>query len=260
MDSSPVTAMSATSRMPLNATSCALDDALRVAIAREGASTIVPTQAAVVVVDVRQWSCWQRQASHYLSERDRRQLARLRRADEQQWRCMGYALLRLWLSRTIGLPSAQVEVARDADGRPLLASGLGDISLSHAGPWFAFAFAWATQGRVGVDLESRERAAGMEGLEDYVCHPHERDSLVVHGQADHMGLLRLWTRKEAALKRAGLGLSLEPKTFVAPSDTPFRLPGLGDWVQVSELALEAPVCLALAHAPGMAPAAHWLRP
>jgi phosphopantetheinyl transferase len=231
-----------------------LDEVMRRAVMRSRK----PSQVSVAVVDVRQWSSWQANASHYLSERDQCQVARLRRTDEQQWRCMGYALLRLWLSCLVGRQPAQVVIERDADGRPLLAHGLGDVSLSHAGPWFAFA--WSAQGRVGVDLESCDRAAGMEGLEDYVCHPQERPGLVAKGRADHAGLLRLWTRKEAALKRVGLGLSLEPKTFIAPSALPFFLPGVEGRVEVSELNLEAPVCLAVAHAPGATASACWIQP
>jgi 4'-phosphopantetheinyl transferase len=231
-----------------------LDDVMRRAVMRSRE----PSQVSVAVVDVRQWSAWQASASHYLSERDRRQVERLRRSDEQRWRCMGYALLRLWLSCVTGTQPARVVVERDADGRPLLGGGLGDVSLSHAGPWFAFA--WAAQGQVGVDLESCDRAAGMEGLEDYVCHPQERPGLMAAGRPDDAGLLRLWTRKEAALKRVGLGLSLEPRTFSAPSALPFFLPGVEGPAEVTEFALEAPVCLAVAHAPGAAAIASWVQP
>src|SRR5690606_28306987 len=38
-------------------------------------------------------------------------------------------------------------------------------------------------------------------------------------------LLRLWTRKEALLKAAGLGLRQAPSGFAAPAGSPVRLPG-----------------------------------
>lgn len=247
---------------PSDAAGCelhaALAGAMRASLEQRGAGGQGPAEVACGIVDVRDWRRWHYEARCYLSTRDLRQLDRLRRLEERQWRSMGYALLRLWLSVQLDLAPSALEIQRDHVGRPMLPQPLGDVSLSHAGPWCAFGY--ARQGRVGVDLEASERASGMDGLESYVCHPGDDVRQADAADPDRTALLRLWTRKEAALKREGLGLSCEPRTFAAPVAQPFWIPGVEDAVEVTEIALGAPVHLAIAHAPGARPVGHWLRP
>jgi 4'-phosphopantetheinyl transferase len=79
------------------------------------------------------------------------------------------------------------------------------VSLTHAAGLAAVAVAAAP---VGVDVEPRARpAADLDPLLPQL-HPDERRA-VATADDPHGTLLRLWVRKEAAMKARGLGL-LEP--------------------------------------------------
>lgn len=115
-------------------------------------------------------------------------------------------------------------------------------SLSHAGDWIALAI--SRTGSLGVDIEPLTRMDMLQGLADAICAPSERLELEALA-ADRRGwaLLALWVRKEALLKAAGTGLSVEMSSFSAPEGLIPPMPILAGraWLEMLDA---APDCLA----------------
>lgn len=102
-------------------------------------------------------------------------------------------------------------------GRPVVVPGLmmPHVSLAAAGPLVAVAVTDA--GPVGVDVE-RVLRAGSPGFLDVALHPDE--DLPDGPEA----AARLWVRKEAVLKAAGVGLLVDPAdVLLSAPEEPARL-------------------------------------
>ncbi|ADB50878.1 4'-phosphopantetheinyl transferase family protein [Conexibacter woesei] len=137
------------------------------------------------------------------------------------------ALLRVVAGELIGCDPRAVAIDRTCvrcgaqHGRPRIAGGALEASVSHSGDYAAVAVTRA--GPVGVDVE-RIRPLDHGALADDVCAPQERDA-VTGLSAFHV----LWTRKESALKATGAGLTLplEEVVVTAPTEPPrlLALPG-----------------------------------
>ena len=113
-------------------------------------------------------------------------------------------------------PGAVVFEPRGA-GKPQLlnpeCAGI-DVSLSHAAGRVACGFQRA--GRVGVDIEALDHHedADTDAIARRMFSDAELDALSRSRGAEPRQLfLRAWTRKEAVLKGAGVGLSIDPRTF-----------------------------------------------
>ena len=87
-----------------------------------------------------------------------------------------------------------------------------DVSLSHSAGRVVCAF--NRGGDIGVDIETLAHRAGldMNTLARWVLSPAELDAWEM-APKEGQKLLRVWTRKEAVLKAAAVGLSVEPGTF-----------------------------------------------
>jgi 4'-phosphopantetheinyl transferase len=142
-----------------------------------------------------------------VSERDRRLWGRSR------------SVLRVLLARYLDAAPEQVPLALDANGKPCLGQARGDrraagpaaslhFNLSHSGELalYAFSSSWP----VGVDVE----LAHVEGRpRDHIALTRRvfgasearRVQALAPDVREHE-FLRLWTRYEAALKRAGRGI------------------------------------------------------
>ena len=138
-------------------------------------------------------------ASRFRFERDRRRYLAARLA------------LRHVLGAALGVDLAAVRLAEDGNGKPCLADDPDrcHFNLSHSGGLALIALSRAAP--VGVDLEL---AGMMEADGDLVAAclcPAERCQWNAIGlAARRRAFLDLWTRKEAALKAVGLGLSVSP--------------------------------------------------
>ena len=73
-------------------------------------------------------------------------------------------------------------------------------------------------GHVGVDVERRSGRL-FAGFDDVALAPAE---VALHAPGDAPARLRTWVRKEAVLKAAGRGLTVDPRTLVlgAPDEPP----------------------------------------
>lgn len=91
------------------------------------------------------------------------------------------------------------------NGKPFL-TGKDAFNISHSRDVVALAITRAAY--VGVDVEQLDRIDEPEKLLDMVCHPRERAWVLAKepGDARSHAFLTCWTRKEAVLKAAGIGL------------------------------------------------------
>lgn len=123
-----------------------------------------------------------------------------------------HVLARSQIGRLLGRPPEALRFDRTCPdcggqhGRPLLVDDPGlHLSLSRAGTVVALAL--SRSGPVGVDVE-HVSGTQFEGFGQVALHPSERDGTVADATA--------WVRKEACLKALGVGLRVEPASFVTP--------------------------------------------
>ncbi len=146
------------------------------------------------------------------------------------------ATLRVLLAERLGAGDPRrVEIKADANGKPYL-EGETELhfNVAHSGEWALYAF--STSAEVGVDFEvlaHRDRVADVEAS---IAYPDERVGLdSVEDRA--LGLLRLWTAKEAFLKALGTGLQIEPSRLRVPISTLGGDAGAGEveWLDRPEI-------------------------
>ena len=157
-----------------------------------------------------------------------------------------HVLARREIARVLGRSPAALRFDRtcpDCDrqhGAPRLLDDPGlHLSLSRSGTVVALALSRA--GRVGVDVD-RVARTGFRGFEEVALHPDERDHVrTANARAT------AWVRKEAVLKALGVGLRVDPATFVTPLTGVPRivLPG-SPAVSVSDLAVQEGYAAAVA--------------
>lgn len=118
--------------------------------------------------------------------------------------------VRLILSRYLGVPAAEIGLEEGAHGRPTLtgrqrADGT-DFNVSHSGEW---ALLGVRRGPVGVDIELLRRVPERERIADRHFTPRERELWRRSALDDRDAVFfAIWTRKEAMLKAAGVGLAV----------------------------------------------------
>ncbi|MEV6823944.1 4'-phosphopantetheinyl transferase superfamily protein [Amycolatopsis sp. NPDC051102] len=164
-----------------------------------------------------------------LTGEERGRLARLAPAARDVFTA-SRALQRLWAARAAGVPPAEVVIDRScghcgdpAHGRPR-AAGAPAYSVSHTGHWLLLAA--VETGVIGADIEDPAAAADPGGLAGVVLSAEEHREFAAADPAEHAArLLTAWTRKEAAMKLAGLGLAAAPARVdvrgpLARSDVP----------------------------------------
>ena len=178
----------------------------------------------------------------WLAAGERARLATLGSASRCRTFLAGRWLLRLTLSECVGGEPGEQRVDIDGDGRTSCEPGLF-ANLSHSGDWLACAVAGAP---VGVDLELANRPRGdLGGLAAMVHGAAQCVELAGMAKAPRLHrFYQLWTLKEAALKRTGLGLD-----FVRMRAMEFMPDSAGDALSLAHD--EAGLVLALLAAPEM---------
>ncbi len=174
--------------------------------------------------------------------------------------------LRLLLGAYLGRPGKDVRVSRDANGKPVLAGGAADRSLtfnlSHSGHWLAIVV--ARELPVGVDIETDRRL--RRPLAMARRYFPSADAATLDG-LDEPGLSRAfldqWTRREALVKATGAGLSGHLGSIELRDGAPVGLPP--GWTPPAEWSLLEPQwpagligCVA-APRPGLTLRAHFLQ-
>jgi 4'-phosphopantetheinyl transferase len=141
---------------------------------------------------------------------------RLRQGETHLWLLHGSpscsrAAVASVLGQYLGVAAAEVRFRRDARGKPELDNpGIGlQFSKSCAGPLGLLAI--SEDARVGVDIEPLGRIPAHWAIVHEALTERERFALPTDEAAVADSFLRSWVRKEALLKAAGVGLSVEPR-------------------------------------------------
>jgi 4'-phosphopantetheinyl transferase len=101
----------------------------------------------------------------------------------------------------------QCEYCGVSHGRPVISGAPFDFSVSHTAAWVAIAV--TADGRIGLDVEDR-RTARTCGIDAVALCSQEAQALASVPEATRPDwLLRAWTRKEAATKLTGHGLTAD---------------------------------------------------
>lgn len=180
-------------------------------------------EASVLIFDSIRWRPHSAAAHALLDSRERMCAARFRHGHDQATYVLAHAMWRLLLSICLDVDPADVPLTNTPIGQPLLPGTRFATSLSHSGRWVAVAIAGARS--VGVDIERVPSPVALDDLFTSVCTPAEANQLrdLPRRDREH-ALLQLWTRKEAALKAFGIGLTLAPSTFPITTNTPINPP------------------------------------
>ncbi|CAO3410709.1 4'-phosphopantetheinyl transferase family protein [Azospirillum largimobile] len=132
-------------------------------------------------------------------------------------------LLRLLLGRFTGRDPAALVFDYGTHGKPALPGG-PSFNLSDSED--SLAIAVAAEGRIGVDIERLRPIESADGIADRFFHTAERAALqALPPDRRDEGFLLAWTRKEAFIKAAGVGLSMPLDQF-AVEVTPGAPPAL----------------------------------
>lgn len=128
-------------------------------------------------------------------------------------------LLRVLLGRCAGRAPESLRFDYGSHGKPELAGG---PAFNLADSEDSVAIAVAAEGRIGVDIERLRDIDSADGIADRFFHADECTALhALPPERRDEGFLLAWTRKEAFIKAAGLGLSMPLDQFavsVTPGD------------------------------------------
>ena len=149
-------------------------------------------------------------AGELLSADELEQYGRLRNHAKRDQAIVVRGTLRIILSRYIGVEPAELQFARQPQGKPVLLSPQVpprmEFNCSHAGAWGLVAV--TATGPVGVDIEEVRPLASPEGFARKTLAPADAAKwpTLADDAARLMKLFEDWTCKEAALKAAGCGI------------------------------------------------------
>ena len=155
-----------------------------------------------------------------LDDTERERAARFRFDRDRVRFVAAHAQARRLLGRHLGLDPEGLRFATTVHGKPILALAAGAppgaqaaegavvFNLTHSGPVGYLAIAGCS---VGIDLEQLRPFDDLQSLIENYCSPAEIAALAgLPPGSRAAGFLRVWTRKEAALKAWGTGIGAVP--------------------------------------------------
>lgn len=151
-----------------------------------------------------------------LSDADQARAASFIHPQDQQRYARSRAALRWVLAYQTGASPLGLPLWVDDMGKPHLPDDMGcPFNLSHGGDVAVVAI--GSHQPVGVDVEPWSQQAGMLDLIDQFMSPSEQGQLKDLPSTPQATAccLRAWTRKEAALKALGCGLSIDARRVEA---------------------------------------------
>ncbi len=147
------------------------------------------------------------QYSATLSVDEHARAARFGTAELRNRYVMGRGALRQVLARVLGVRPITVSIVRGVRGRPQLA-GVPSLDFNVSHTTSVALIGLAEQGRIGVDVESIDRAINTTGIARKFMTLRERDELATFdAEGQRRRVLTLWTCKEAISKATGEALA-----------------------------------------------------
>jgi len=141
-----------------------------------------------------------------LSPAELARAARFGRPELRDRYVVGRATLRSILGATLDTDPSRVAIVRGARGRPFVEGSTLDFNVSHTRGTAIFGV--TRSGRIGIDIEHRDREVNVDGVARKFMSAAEQAMLAqLDGDARRQALLRLWTCKEAMSKATGDALS-----------------------------------------------------
>ena len=133
----------------------------------------------------------------------------------------------------LDLPPSEFPLQRSSSGKPELDGAGLRVTLAHSGELALVGVACGRE--IGVDVEPLRQGVEEWSLPSHALAPAEHarfDSLPAARRSE--AFLSIWTRKEALLKAAGVGLAVEPRLVEVgegPSvlNVPAELGEVADW-------------------------------
>lgn len=147
-----------------------------------------------------------------LSETEQNEIKRLKFDKDKNIKTISRFLLRILLSRYLNKKPEEIILVRNKFGKPEL---VGDQSqkikfnYSHSDKFIIFAF--ILEDEIGVDIEKINLSINHTELADNNFSKHEINHLKISGFEIVEKFFGIWTRKEALLKAAGIGLTIDLK-------------------------------------------------
>lgn len=166
-----------------------------------------------------------------LSCDERQRARRFRFAKDRERFVLGRGMLRVLLGRYLSQDPGAVVFDYGPQGKPMISGTHLQFNLAHSGDIAVYAFCWVQT--VGVDIEQRRPMPECEALAQRFFSAEERNELQsLPGSERQEAFFACWTRKEAYLKAAGMGLSLPLDSFrvsVSPHAQPQLYGAEGEW-------------------------------
>jgi 4'-phosphopantetheinyl transferase len=152
-----------------------------------------------------------------LSAAERERAAWFRFDADRRRYIAAHSALRELLGARCGLPPESLQLESGKHGKPVLASGSLQFSLSRSRELVAYAFA---RGRaVGIDVEAIRPLPDADAIAARTFPRREwRAYAALAGRDKVPGFFRGWTRTEALAKALGGGLTVPPEALDAALD------------------------------------------
>lgn len=133
---------------------------------------------------------------------------------ERELYVTAHGLLRLLLGAAVGEAPGSLRFASGPWGKPYLvhpaarrsSAGLPAFNIAHSGERVLLAF--CANGAVGVDVERHRKLSDALDIAERFFSPREASVVrALHGGERDDAFFRIWTRKEAVVKAAGLSVA-----------------------------------------------------
>ena len=153
---------------------------------------------------------WPSQCAPHTTPQEQQEAGRYVHIEDAARHLAGRALARRLLRAAFGQDSA-AEFARSPYGKPFCPGIPADFSISHSGSMVWVALCRCAS--VGIDVERMRLLPDAAELTSQL-HPQEQKDLLSLPPGElQAAFYRCWTRKEAVIKAAGMGLSMPLQSF-----------------------------------------------
>ena len=176
-------------------------------------------RATVIHVDLTPHAAREADAWSWLDEEERRRWRRYQHDGPRRRFALCRAALRAVLCKQLGCRNEQLALGISDFGKPYAVvhgvAAPASFNVSHSGAHGLIAF--ATEGRLGVDVEERDAPRDLNALISTVLAPDEQAELALaRGDRKVHLFFNFWTIKEALIKAVGRGLSLDMSRLEIP--------------------------------------------